>query len=84
MDPPKKKVYQDLSEQEIELLEKLLSTLNKLYRNKDVYRRPRGRPRKVQEHPGVKPSKIPEKHKLKLTRKQLTDLTVITRRKREY
>jgi hypothetical protein len=37
LDPPKKKVYHDLSEQESELLEQLVDTLNKLYRNKDVF-----------------------------------------------
>jgi hypothetical protein len=79
MDPPKLQP----SEQEKERLQKLVKTLKILYKDKNVYRRPRGRPRKVQVHSEVKPSQI---RRFRLTPQQLMELVnpEQSKKKREF
>jgi DNA-nicking Smr family endonuclease len=67
MDPPKLQQ----PEQEKELIQQLLRNLKILYKDKNVYRRPRGSPRKVQVQPRVNPSQI---RRFRLTPQQLMEL----------
>jgi hypothetical protein len=84
MDPPEKKVYNNLSLKKAALLEQLVAIINKLAQNKKVCRRPRGRPCKnptYEAYPITRPSSIPKKQRLKLTKKGLMDITVVRKHK---
>jgi hypothetical protein len=76
MDQPEKKIYHNLTLAEAKVLERLVEEIKKLItkKGKKVFSRThRGRPRAyepVQTFPITKPSNIPKRKRLKLSRKE--------------